>query len=141
MCGTRNTPRWCRSRKPAQRRDRILFIDAVNEIAREHAYSFLRPEHQQRIANTFHAFESEAGFATVATLEQVAAQGHNLSIPLYVKRATSADGEPCDERSLAEVQHDWERDERAFWRQMDGLVETLDGLVPDATEPASNSTD
>jgi type I restriction enzyme M protein len=41
---------FCRSRKPADRQGRILFIDAVGEIARERAYSFLRPEHQERIA-------------------------------------------------------------------------------------------
>ena len=33
----------CRSRKPAERQGRILFIDAVAEIARERAQSFLEP--------------------------------------------------------------------------------------------------
>src|SRR5262249_1760945 len=36
----------CRNRKPAERRRKVLLIDAVNEIARERAMSFLKPEHQ-----------------------------------------------------------------------------------------------
>ena len=39
----------CRSRKPAERQGRILFIDAVAEIARERSQSFLRGAHQARI--------------------------------------------------------------------------------------------
>ena len=39
----------CRTKKPAERQGKILFIDAVHEVARERAQSFLRPEHQLRI--------------------------------------------------------------------------------------------
>ncbi|ESQ12563.1 MAG: hypothetical protein N838_16605 [Thiohalocapsa sp. PB-PSB1] len=38
-----------------------------DEIARERAYSFLRPEHQQRIADTYHAFADQPGFCRVAS--------------------------------------------------------------------------
>lgn len=122
---------FCRSQKPAERRGRILFIDAVDEIARERAYSFLKPEHQDRIRTTYEAFTNEPGFATVATLEEVAAQDHSLSIPLYVRRATTADDDPQDDRSLKEVWADYQQQGRAFWLQMDGLLETLDGLLED----------
>ena len=39
----------CRTRKPPERRSKVLFIDAVRQIARERAQSFLTPEHQKRI--------------------------------------------------------------------------------------------
>ena len=39
----------CRTEKPAARRGKVLFIDAVREVARERAQSFLKSEHQQRI--------------------------------------------------------------------------------------------
>jgi type I restriction enzyme M protein len=76
----------CRSTKPADRAGKVLFIDAVNEITRERAQSFLAPEHIDRIASTFRVFEAEEGFAAVETLEAIADQGNNLSIPLYVDR-------------------------------------------------------
>jgi type I restriction enzyme M protein len=76
----------CRSRKPAKRQGRILFIDAVTEIARERAQSFLRPKHQAHILSTYHAFADVPGFATVASVKDVLATDGNLSIARYVKR-------------------------------------------------------
>ena len=75
----------CRASKPSERLGRFLFIDAVKEIARERAYSFLKPEHQQRIANAYHTFTDQPGFCRIAGLEQIAANGYNLSMSLYVK--------------------------------------------------------
>jgi type I restriction enzyme M protein len=37
---------FCRSQEAAEARGKVLLIDAVNEVARERAVSFLRPEHQ-----------------------------------------------------------------------------------------------
>lgn len=119
----------CRSRKPAQRQGRILFIDAVNEVARERAMSFLKPAHQQRILDAYRAYAGEPGFARVATLEEVAEQGYSLSIPLYVKRTVNGNGKNGEERSLAELWAAWEQDGRIFWQEMDALVEMLDSII------------
>jgi type I restriction enzyme M protein len=94
----------CRARKAEGRQGRVLFIDAVDEVARERAQSFLRPEHQARILEAYRAFGDEPGFARVATLEEIATQGHSLSIPLYVKRSANGDsGQATGERSLREL--------------------------------------
>ena len=63
----------------------------------------------------------------MATAKQIVANGANLSIPLYVKRQTvTADGtEPA---TLPAAWAQWQTDGRAFWQQMDALVDTLDGL-------------
>ena len=68
----------CRTQKPAERQRRILFIDAVHEVARERAQSFLKPEHQQRILAAYRAFADEPGFARVATIEEVLDKDGNL---------------------------------------------------------------
>ena len=57
------------------RRGKILFIDAVHEVARERAQSFLKPEHQQRILAAYRAFADEPGFAKVATIDGGAREG------------------------------------------------------------------
>lgn len=119
----------CRSEKPVERKGRILLVDAVNEIARERSVSFLRPEHQQRICRAYEAFTDEPGFARVVTLDEVAKQGHSLSIPLYVKPAAAKGAEAPDDRALSEVWTEWEQEGRAFWPQVNALVDTLDGLV------------
>lgn len=121
---------FCRSKKPPRKRGKVLLIDAVNEIAHEPAMSFLRPEHQQRIEKAYIAFADEEGFAKVATLDEIAAREFSLSIPLYVKRQTQAAVSNVGSgMSLAQTWSLWEESTRAFWNQMDAVVDVLDGLV------------
>jgi type I restriction enzyme M protein len=121
----------CNRRKPVARKGKVLFIDALKEVTRERAQSFLTPKHQERILQTFRAFAAEDGFSTVATLAQIAANGASLSIPLYVKRSTVTvtDNGANQPTTLKAAWAEWESDGRIFWQQMDSLVETLDGLV------------
>ena len=117
----------CRSRKPPERQGQVLFIDAVNEIARERAMSFLRPEHQRKIEAAYTAFADDPAFAKAATLAEIAAKEYSLSIPLYVKRVQE-NGNNGSERSLPQLWAEWERDGRSFWQEVDALIETLDQL-------------
>ena len=73
-----------RSRKPAERRGKVLFIDASREFAREQSQSFLRSSHQGRILDAYRAFADDKGFATVATIDEIGAHSYSLAIPLYV---------------------------------------------------------
>lgn len=79
-----------RTRKPETHRGKVLFVNAVNEYAREQAQSFLRDTHQQRILAAYDAFTDNLGFAAVATNEQIGAKAWSLAIPLYVKTAVTA---------------------------------------------------
>lgn len=118
----------CRSMKPKERKGKVLFIDAVEEIARERAQSFLRPEHQQRIAEAYWRFMVTPGFSAIASLDDVLTNDGKLSLPLYVKRVraeVSDDGEA----SLAAAWSAFESTEREFWSQMDALVDMLDRVV------------
>ncbi len=118
----------CRSSKPAERQDKILFIDAVNEVARERAQSFLKPEHQAKILDAYHAFADQPGFAAVVTTEEVLTQGGNLSIPRHVKKSV-ANKTVENARSLDVSWAAFEQDGREFWTEMDSLVEMLEGVV------------
>ena len=126
---------FCRSRKPPKRRGKVLLIDAVNEVARERAMSFLTPEHQERIEAAYKAFADEEGFAKVANLDEIAGQGFSLSIPLYVKRrGNTANSTMGEQPSLRQAWDAWETSGREFWTQMDAVVDLLDGLVGDGAE-------
>ncbi|MBN1148738.1 MAG: SAM-dependent DNA methyltransferase [Anaerolineales bacterium] len=120
----------CRSRKPPERQGKVLFIDALNEIARERSMSFLRPDHQSRIAAAYRAFTDKPGFASLASLQNIAAQEYSLSIPLYVRRNEALREPRADYEagSLRQLWDAWERDGRIFWQEMDVLVEMLDDL-------------
>jgi type I restriction enzyme M protein len=116
----------CRTVKPAERRGKILFIDAVHEVARERAQSFLNTDHQLRIIAAYRAFADEPGFAKVVSIE-VFAKDVNLSIARYVRPANG------DSRTNGggELQKAWaafENTGREFWHQMGALIEKLDGI-------------
>jgi len=81
----------CRMNKPAERRGRVLFINAVDEVTRERSMSYLTAEHQGRIADAYHTFADVEGFAKVATLDEIRANEGNLSIPLYVRGKSVSD--------------------------------------------------
>lgn len=117
----------CRTAKPPERQGKVLFIDAVKEVARVQAQSFLKPEHQTRIWQAYQGFADEPGFAKVATLAEVAEQDYSLSIPLYVRR-TLTTAKPEAAKSLKEIWEDWEEAGREFWLEMDAVVEMLDTL-------------
>jgi type I restriction enzyme M protein len=78
----------CRTSKPKARKGKILLINAVNEVTRERAQSFLTGEHIERIVAAYRAFHDNVGFAKVATLADARSRNYSLAIPLYVEPAT-----------------------------------------------------
>lgn len=127
----------CNRNKSKARKGKVLFIDALTEVTRERAQSFLKPEHQRRIIDAFKAFADVPGFAKVVPVGEIIAAAANLSIPMHVKRLAPAAGangtnEPA---TLQAAWTQWQTEGRAFWLQMDSLVETLDGLTADASPP------
>ncbi|MFZ5447065.1 MAG: N-6 DNA methylase [Thermodesulfobacteriota bacterium] len=82
----------CRTAKPKARKGKILFINAVNDVTRERAQSFLNDAHIQRILAIYQAFQDESGFARAVSIEEIRSKGGNLSIPLYVS-APKANGQ------------------------------------------------
>jgi type I restriction enzyme M protein len=113
----------CRTSKPTNRRGKILFINAINEVTRKNAQSYLEDDHIVRIAKAYEAFADEEDFAKVATLDEVAKNNFSLSIPLYVKQ--KADEAELDNRTLQERYDAW----RAASEMMKASYEKLNALL------------
>ncbi len=116
----------CQMSKSPERKNKVLFINAVNEVTRERAQSFLEDDHIDRIVKVYHDFADEDGFARVATLADVLANQANLSIPLYV-RPTNGNGNGADqpEKPLPEVIAEWEANSQTLRTSMDELFAVL----------------
>ena len=115
----------CRSAKPKPRKGRILFINAVNEVTRERAQSFLTDEHIERVVAAYREFQTEPGFARVASLEEVRKQGGSLNIPMYVTGSEHASGTKAvsNSGSLAESLSSWLGSSVTVREQLNGLLE------------------
>jgi type I restriction enzyme M protein len=95
----------CRMKKKPERKGRILFINAINEVTRKNAQSYLEDKHITKIANAYEAYINIDEFATVATIRDIEENNFSLSIPLYV-HGTIIDGDE-DMRSLQQHYEGW----------------------------------
>lgn len=82
----------CRTNKPADRKGKVLFVNAVNHVTRERAQSFLTPEHIDAIASAYRNFNDSDGFCKVGSLTDIAGNDFSLNIPLYVRPHSAQQG-------------------------------------------------
>lgn len=72
--------------KPENRKGKVLFIDARNELKNEKTISFLQPEHIKRIHQAYLGFKTINDFAYAAELSEILENEASLNIPMYVKK-------------------------------------------------------
>ena len=116
----------CRSNKPSKRKGRVLFIDGVHEVTRERSMSYLKIAHQDRVAQIYHNFENENGFAKVATVDEIRAKGYSLSIQLHVIGQNGAISDNGNELENAILE--WGNSSIELSIAMGNLLETLNRL-------------
>lgn len=79
----------CRMKKPQERKGKIIFIDAKEELRIERTNAWLEPQHIKKISDAYWKFKDTEGFAKVANNKEVLDNNGNLSIQLYVKQAAN----------------------------------------------------
>ena len=117
----------CRTQKPKARRGKILFINAVNEVTRERAQSFLTDEHLQRVVRAYQNFKDEPGFTRVVPSEEIRAKVGNLSIPLYVGGETQAQADAATvtaTTALPDALAAWLKSSKSVRASLETLLQT-----------------
>ena len=94
----------CRTKKKVERRGKILFINAVKEVTRKNAQSYLEETHINHISTTFLKYVSEEKYSMVASLDEIKNNNYSLNIPLYVREGLVIE----DPITLSECVDDWE---------------------------------
>jgi len=95
----------CRMKKRPERRGQVLFINAVKEVERKNAHSYLENKHIEKIAKAYDDYKTDNEFARVVTIQDIEDNNFSLSIPLYVKHPGKS--LEIDERNLQECYEDW----------------------------------
>lgn len=80
----------CRMKKPEERRGKIIFIDAKEELRIERTYAWLEPKHIKKISEAYWNFKDIEGFTKVWNDKEVLQNNGNLSVQLYVKHDNNA---------------------------------------------------
>jgi type I restriction enzyme M protein len=71
-------------RKPADRKDKVLFIDAAKDFEKLKNMNRLRDEDIDRIVKTHQKFASTVKFSRVERLDKIREKDYNLSVQRYV---------------------------------------------------------
>jgi type I restriction enzyme M protein len=83
--------------KPAERKGKVLFINADAEFRAGRAQNYLEPEHAEKIIAAYRRYTDIPSFAAVVTRETLAANDYNLNVRRYADNAPPP--EPHDVRA------------------------------------------
>ena len=79
----------CRSNKPDDRKNKVLFIDAKDKVTRKNAESYLEPVHIKEIVDAYNQNTNIPGFASVVDIETIQNNNNSLTIQMYVSASSS----------------------------------------------------
>jgi len=77
----------CNTNKTKARKNKILFINAVNEVRTEKAMSYMDEGHIQKVYKAYKDYTDIPGFCTVVACKEVLKNNGNLNITLYTSTA------------------------------------------------------
>lgn len=115
----------CRWNKPKSRKGKVLFINAVKEVTRQSAFSFLDESHIEKIHQAFKDFKDVPGFAKVVDNKDIISNKSNLSISLYVSGVSNVDGE----KKLHEVVDSWVKSSSELKKSTESLLTALNKKI------------
>lgn len=94
-----------RTNKPKHKKNKILFINAVQEVKQEKTMGFLENHHIEKIYSAYESYEDRENFAALVNSEEVLGKKGNMNISLYVQPAKSK-GEHIP--PFEEAYHEWQ---------------------------------
>ena len=112
---------FCRMQKPAQRKGKILFINAVDEVKRDKTISTLEPQHIDKIFKAYKEYKDIAGFAKVVSNKQILENGATLNISQYVSRLEVKSDKAS--QSLPELLDEWERNRIELYDRINEILD------------------
>lgn len=117
-----------RTNKPANRKGKILLVNASSLIERVGKQAFLTTEDIIKISQTYETFSEEDGFSKIVTDEEVLGNDGSLSISLYVPVSLS-EAESIENISEAELFDNWSRKKKQASRDCEELLEMVGGKL------------
>lgn len=98
--------------KDADKKGKVLFIDASNQVRVGRAQNYLETEHVNQIFDWYKSFADVENYVKVAALDELKENDFNLNIPLYVEKIIE-DNLPSVEEVLANLKMAWEESLKA----------------------------
>ncbi len=98
--------------KEADKKDKVLFIDASKQLRVGRAQNYLEPDHINRIHTWYKSYSDVENYVKVSSIDELKENDYNLNIPLYVEKIIE-DNLPSVEVALADLKTAWEASQEA----------------------------
>jgi type I restriction enzyme M protein len=106
--------------KQSVRKNKVLFIQATNEIRNDKTMSYLDPHHIERIHNACLDFKNKDAFSAVVDKEEILKDKNaRLSVELFVKE------DKIEEKAFDVLLEDWDQSSKTLLNSMDELLKSL----------------
>ena len=110
-----------KTKKSADKKGKILIINAVKEVKQEKNIAFLEVKHMNKIFNSFKEFDNIEGFSKLVSIEEVLENKGSLNIAQYVSNVDASNEQVSIDKALA----DWRNQSEKLKNGMDDLFQIL----------------
>lgn len=114
----------CRTRKEPARKNSILFINALKEVTRKNAESYLEEDHIQKIADAYNNGEIIGSFCKLALSKEIEKNNFDLTISLYVHPEENLNADPDSIDSDTCIKN-WQEAHHTTNESIEGLIALL----------------
>lgn len=114
-----------KTKKPADRVGKILFINALDLVERKNAESKLTDEHIKQIADAYLSKTDVEGLSHLASMREIEGNDYLLSLPLYVKTNNKMNENECLE-SINSLAEKWNESSKELNNLFDEVLEMLE---------------
>ncbi len=112
----------CNMKKPSTKKGKVLFIDAVNEVTRKNAQSYLDAVHIDKIVSAYENFVPVDAFASVISKDEIKKNKSELRIALYVHNEA---GEPEFVLDKLASFNEWRKQSKQMKSAFEQLLQVL----------------
>ena len=113
---------FCHMNKPKNKKGKILFINAINEVTKEKTQGFLKQDHIEKIWKTYQKYGDIPSFSKVAPLNSIKKENYDLRVSVYAPINESND---ADNHSLEDVITNWNSSSLQLRESFDNLLKAL----------------
>ena len=92
--------------KETEKKGKVLFIDASNQIRVGRAQNFLEDNHVKQIFDWYKDYKDVENYVKIAGLSDIEENDFNLNIPLYVEKIIQ-DNLPSVEEAMSDLKNAW----------------------------------
>ena len=115
----------CRTKKAEDRKGQVLLINAVNEVTRKNAQSYLEDRHIKRIADAYEKFQSDGEIAKKVSIRDIEKNNFSLNLTLYIPVDFGV--KDSDDRDTQSRYEEWVEASATARGECDALTRMLEG--------------